>query len=105
MKPEQIVGEVRPIRSDREATVAVSCDHVLEDRAGLCQHEIAVLGRQLQLLGPDPSLAQAYRIEWQTPRLRYVKHLNNVTDSESLRYIQICLAWLKMCFHPGYTIP
>ena len=71
----------------------------------LRQHEIAVLGRQLQLLGPDPSLAQAYRIEWQTPRLRYVKHLNNVTDSESLRYIQICLAWLKMCFHPGYTIP
>jgi hypothetical protein len=29
----------------------------------LYQHEIAVLGRQLELPGPDPSLAQAYRIE------------------------------------------
>lgn len=29
----------------------------------LYQHEIAVLGRQLELPGPDPALAQAYRIE------------------------------------------
>jgi hypothetical protein len=29
----------------------------------LYQHEIAVLRRQLELPGPDPSLAQAYRIE------------------------------------------
>jgi hypothetical protein len=42
MEPEQIVGEIRRVRRHRQSAVAIFGDDIVDDRAGLAEHLVAV---------------------------------------------------------------